>query len=160
MINIQNNFLTPDVYKKVEDYCYQAVYYYGEWDNPNQVPTGVIHNLKLDSEIVSYFPNNINDLSLYRAYINLFNAGENPNFHIDGEGLTSLLYINTEDYRLDQGGFTEILTDQQHLVSVLPIRNSLVTFDAKAIHRATSFRSYPRFTVALKYKKDNEKESN
>jgi len=151
LINIQNNFLTPDVYKKVEDYCYQADYYYGEWDNPNQVPTGVIHNLKLDSEIVSYFPNKINDLSLYRAYINLFNAGENPNFHIDGEGLTSLLYINTEDYRLDQGGFTEILTDQQHLVSVLPIRNSLVTFDAKAIHRATSFRSYPRFTVALKY---------
>ena len=36
----------------------------------------------------------IKDLSLYRAYINFFNAGESPNFHIDGEGLTSLFYLN------------------------------------------------------------------
>ena len=149
---MNKSYLYKVVYKKVENYCYQADYYYGEWDNPNQVPTGVIHNLKLDSEIVSYFPNKIKDLSLYRAYINLFNAGENPNFHIDGEGLTSLFYINTENYNLDEGGCTEILTDKQYLVSVLPIRNSLVTFDAKALHRATSFKSFPRFTVALKYK--------
>ena len=110
------------------------------------------HNLKLDSKIISYFPNKIKDLSLYRAYINLFNAGEQPNFHTDGEGLTSLFYINTENYNLDEGGCTEILTDKQYLVSVLPIRNSLVTFDAKVLHRATSFKSFPRFTVALKYK--------
>ena len=152
MVSIQNNFLTPDLYKEVENYCYQADYYYGEWDNPNQVPTGVVHNLKLDSKIISYFPSKIKDLSLYRAYINLFNAGEKPNFHIDGEGLTSLFYINTENYNLDEGGCTEILTDKQYLVSVLPIRNSLVTFDAKVLHRATSFKSFPRFTVALKYK--------
>jgi len=152
MVSIQNNFLTPDLYKEVENYCYQADYYYGEWDNPNQVPTGVVHNLKLDSKIISYFPSKIKDLSLYRAYINLFNAGEKPNFHIDGEGLTSLFYINTENYNLDEGGCTEILTNQQSLVSVLPIRNSLVTFDAKVLHRATSFKSFPRFTVALKYK--------
>ena len=151
MVSIQNNFLTPDLYKEVENYCYQADYYYGEWDNPNQVPTGVVHNLKLDSKIISYFPSKIKDLSLYRAYINLFNAGEKPNFHIDGEGLTSLFYINTENYNLDEGGCTEILTNQQSLVSVLPIRNSLVTFDAKVLHRATSFKSFPRFTVALKY---------
>tara|TARA_R100000353_G_scaffold34218_1_gene27476 strand:- start:350 stop:814 length:465 start_codon:yes stop_codon:yes gene_type:complete len=152
VVSIQNNFLTPDLYKEVENYCYQADYYYGEYDNPNQVPTGVVHDLKLDSKIVSYFPNKIKDLSLYRAYINLFNAGEKPNFHIDGEGLTSLFYINTENYNLDEGGCTEILTDKQYLVSVLPIRNSLVTFNAKLLHRATSFKSFPRFTVALKYK--------
>jgi len=151
VVDIKRNFLTPDLYKKVEDYCYQADYYYGEWDNPDQVPTGVIHNLKLDSEIVSYFPSKIKELSLYRAYINLFNAGERPNFHIDGEGLTSIFYLNSEEYKLDEGGCTEILTDQQYLISILPIRNSLVTFNAKSVHRATAFKSLPRFTVALKY---------
>ena len=151
-MNIQNNFLTPDLYKEVENYCYHADYCYGEHDGiSEQVPTGVVHDLELDSKIVSYFPSKIRGLSLYRAYINLFNAGEKPNFHIDGKGITALFYINAETYNLDEGGCTEILTDKQYLISVLPIRNSLVTFDANTPHRATSFKSFPRFTVALKY---------
>ena len=151
MVHFQRNFLTPDLYTKVEDYCYKADYYYGEKDNPNQIPTGLVHNLKLDSEIVSYFPNKMNDLPLYRAYINHFNPGEKPNFHVDGNGYTSLFYINQETYNLDEGGCTEILTHDDYLISVLPIQNTLVTFEAQLMHRATSFKNFPRFTLALKY---------
>ena len=153
MVHVQRNFLTPDLYQKVESYCYEADYYYGEPDNPNQIPTGLVHNLKLDSEIVSYFPKKVDNLFLYRTYINLFNPGEKPNFHIDsdGGGFTLLFYINQEKYDLDEGGCTEILTHEDYLISVLPIRNSLVTFEAQLSHRATSFKTQPRFTLALKY---------
>ncbi len=151
MIDIDNDFLSLDLYKKVEDYCYSADYYYGERDNPHQTPTGLVHNLKLDSPIVSYFPSKQDGFPLYRAYINHFNAGEKPNFHIDGSGRTSLYYINNETYNLDEGGCTEILTNKKYLVSILPIRNTLVTFNAGLYHRATSFKTLPRFTIALKY---------
>ena len=150
-IHLQSNFLTPESYLKVQDYCYLASYKYGEWDNEHQIPTGVVHILELDSEIVSYFPSKIENLSLHRAYINLFNAGETPNFHVDGKGLTSLFYVNAEKYNLDEGGCTEIVTSNQALTSILPIQNTLVTFDAQLVHRATSFRTLPRFTIALKY---------
>ena len=93
MIEFQRNFLTPDLYQKVEYYCYRADYYYGEQDNPQQIPTGLVHDLKLDSEIVGYFPKEKNNIPLYRVYINLFNPGEKPHFHIDGVGYTSLFYL-------------------------------------------------------------------
>lgn len=152
-MKITNNFLTPDLYEKVEDYCFKADYYYGEKDNPKQIPTGLVHDLKLDSEIVNYFPQEIDDLPLYRAYINHFNPGEKPFFHIDGTGYTSLFYINCDNYNLDEGGCTEIRTHENYLISVLPFKNTLVTFKAELEHRATSFKTLPRFTIALKYDK-------
>ncbi len=153
MLNIQSNYLLPNLYKEVENYCYNADYYYGERDTPNSIPVGLVHDLKLDSKIVSYFPKVENNLFLFRAYINLFSAGEQPNFHTDEGKLTSLYYINIDNYNLNEGGCTEILTHKQHLVSVLPIRNTLVTFDAELPHRATSFKNMSRFTLALKYDK-------
>ena len=151
MVNIERNFLHPQFYEHVRNYCYNADYYYGEQDNPNQIPTGLVHELKLDSTIVKYFPDKQKDLLLYRAYINHFNAGEKPNFHTDGEGVTSLFYINERDYTLDEGGCTEILVNKDYLLSVIPVANTLVTFDANLYHRATSFKTLPRFTIALKY---------
>lgn len=152
MVHFKRNFLTPDLYQKVENYCYVAAYHYGETDNPDQIPTGLIHNLKLDSEILSYFPKEIDNFPLYRGYINHFNPGEKPNFHFDGaHGYTSLFYINQETYNFDEGGCTEILAHDDYLISVLPIKNSLVTFEANLMHRATSFKTLPRFTLALKY---------
>tara|TARA_Y100000401_G_C8298431_1_gene212675 strand:- start:317 stop:778 length:462 start_codon:yes stop_codon:yes gene_type:complete len=152
MVNIEHDFLTTQFYEHVRTYCYTADYYYGENDFPEQPPTGLVHNLKLDNTIVKYFPQKQKDLSLYRAYINYFTAGEKPNFHIDGEhGVTSIFYINERNYSLDEGGCTEILVNKDYLISVLPIANTLVTFDANLYHRATSFKTLPRFTIALKY---------
>ena len=72
MVSIQNNFLTPDLYKEVENYCYHADYCYGEHDGvTDQVPTGVVHDLELDSKIVSYFPSKIRGLSLYLSLIHI-----------------------------------------------------------------------------------------
>lgn len=158
MIHFQNNFLSSDLYQKVESYCYRADYYYGETDNENEIPTGLVHNFELDNEIVSYFPTKLRDLSLYKAYINLFYPGEKPNFHIDGvdgpidkDRLTALFYINDKNYDLNEGGCTEILTHDNYFISVRPIQNTLATFDAQLLHRATSFKTLPRFTIALKY---------
>tara|TARA_A100001391_G_scaffold60721_1_gene37876 strand:+ start:3472 stop:3933 length:462 start_codon:yes stop_codon:yes gene_type:complete len=151
MVNIQSHYLSPDLYKEVEGYCYNADYYYGERDHPNAIPTGLVHNLQLDSLIVSYFPKEQKNLSLVRAYINYFAAGEHPKFHVDHGKLTSLYYINTDDYNIDEGGCTEIITHPQYITSILPYKNTLITFDAKLVHKATSFKTRPRFTIALKY---------
>ena len=147
MIKVQPNYLPLRQYQQIEDYCYAADYYYGERDNPHTQPTGLVHNLSLNSHIVKYFPTK----GLFRAYINYFSAGEQPHFHVDHGRLTSLYYINEEGYNLNEGGCTEIHTHEGHLTSVLPFRNTLVTFDAVLPHRATSFNTLPRFTLALKY---------
>ena len=146
MIKIQPNYLSPDLYQQVEDYCYTASYLYGERDHPDVAPTGFTHDLDLDSKIVSYFPTQ----GLFRAYINYFSAGENPMFHTDYGRLTSLFYINEESYDINEGGCTEMLTDNS-ITGIIPFRNTLATFDANIVHRATSFNTRPRFTLALKY---------
>ena len=43
------------------------------------------------------------------------------------------------------------------LIYLLPKKNRLIVFDGVLQHRATSFRNYPRITVALKYIKEEQK---
>tara|TARA_B100000424_G_scaffold270157_2_gene268798 strand:- start:130 stop:597 length:468 start_codon:yes stop_codon:yes gene_type:complete len=152
MLDIKHNYLSAEQYKNVENYCYSASYVYGERDNPYQMPTGLVHNLELNNKLVDYFPRVVNTFPLFRAYINFFSSGDKPNFHVDGEsGYTSLFYINSEAYNSNEGGCTEIFDGKDTMTSVMPFRNTLLTFSANKLHRATPFRTQPRFTVALKY---------
>ena len=153
MLEIKHNYLALDQYKEVENYCFKAKYEYGERDNPHQMPTGLVHNLEKESNIAKLFPMFIKEAFLYRIYINYFAIGEQPNFHIDGQnGYTSIFYINTEAYNSNEGGCTEIFNGKDTITSVMPFRNTLITFPANNLHRATPFRTQPRFTIALKYK--------
>ena len=90
------------------------------------------------------------DLKLDRMYVNCFASSENPHFHIDGDyGITMLYYVNDE-WDIEMGGETQFLIDDE-IRGVLPFPNRLVYFDANILHKATSYRSGHRFTLALKY---------
>ena len=82
-------------------------------------------------------------------YINCFVPGENPYYHIDGEGLTFLYYPNL-DWDVQQGGETQFYIDE-NIYGIIPKPNRMVVFDGMILHRATSFRNQHRFTVAIKY---------
>ena len=89
-------------------------------------------------------------MKLYRMYINCFAPNENPYFHVDGEGYTFLYYCDNEEFDLNEGGETQFLVDND-LMGVLPVPNRMVIFDGTIKHRATTYRSRHRFTIAIKY---------
>jgi hypothetical protein len=48
------------------------------------------------------------------------------------------------------GGETQFVIDDE-IKGVFPIPNRMVMFNANILHRATTFRSRHRFTLAIKY---------
>jgi hypothetical protein len=85
-----------------------------------------------------------------RVYINCFAPLENPYFHTDGDIGTTFLYYPNKRWELDEGGETQFFIDNS-IYGVPPIPNRLIYFDANLLHRATSFRSSHRFSIAVKY---------
>lgn len=88
-----------------------------------------------------------------RLYVNCFSPNDNPYFHTDdAEGVNSktFLFYPTPGYNINDGGETQFEIDGA-LYGVSAIPNRLVSFPAQVLHRATSFRSRYRFTVAIKY---------
>ena len=155
---ISDNFLSAseaaDVYTEIKMYAYT----YGEADTVGGPPTGMVHNFHPDSYLLKQllerlykvFPKLVGHLP-FRSYINYFTAGENPYFHTDGDqGITVLIYAIPET-SLDEGGETQFLEDNHCIYSVLPRPGRAVVFDARVVHKATSFRTQPRFTIALKF---------
>ena len=157
-LNISDNFLSEEDYKKVIEYCVKANYTYGEVDNSDTPPTGMVSEITEDSDLFSLFADIIENKyekltkdKIYRMYINCFAPSENPYFHTDGESGVTVLYYPTENWNINEGGETQFLTDE-HIIGILPIPNRVIVFDAPIPHKATSFRSQHRFTVAIKYK--------
>ena len=153
---IIDNFLEKNDLEYVIDYCVKSSYTYGETDREKTPPTGMIHSIISDEDIYKLFEskirnfNLVNDMTLYRMYVNCFAPSENPYFHIDGDsGLSFLFYIN--NWKLDDGGETQFLIDNQ-IKGVLPIPNRIVGFDANILHKATTFMNNHRFTLAIKFK--------
>jgi hypothetical protein len=157
MINVIDNFLTENYYKEVIEYCKISPFYYGETDNTNTPPTGMVCNIDLNSEISLFFQEKLiehneilKSLNLYRMYINCFSPSENPYFHTDGNSGITCLYYPTEEWNYDDGGETQFIINDE-IKGILPIPNRMVIFDANLLHKATSFRNKHRFTVAIKY---------
>ena len=160
LIKVFDNFLSEKDFNYVNNYCLTANYTYGERDNFDTPPVGMVSEIPLDSQITSLFQNVINQkisqvlpYNLYRSYINCFSPLENPYFHTDGDnGLTLLFYPNKE-WSLNDNGETQILLKNQvdQIVGIFPIPNRMLVFDASLLHRATSFRDKHRFTIAFKY---------
>ena len=155
-INYDDNFLSQNEYESVLDYCINTEYSFGEVDDENLPPTGMVRNIEKVEMIYDLFSQRLEekcsflkDMKLYRMYVNCFTPGENPYFHIDGEGLTFLYYVNPE-WNVQEGGETQFYVDD-NVYGVSPIPNRLVMFNGMILHRATSFRSQHRFTVAIKY---------
>ena len=160
MIKVFDNFLSEKDFNYVSDYCSTANYTYGERDNFDTPPVGMVSEITLDSEFASLFQNVINQkisqvspYNLYRSYINCFAPSENPYFHTDGDSGLTLLYYPNKEWNLSDQGETQIVLNNQvdRIVGILPIPNRMLIFDANLVHRATSFRNKHRFTIAFKY---------
>jgi hypothetical protein len=165
-----NKALSPEDFRFVSEFAYDASYCYGERDESQYKPTGLISELCPDNdkhqEIVDIFHNLIckkfSDLEgyrLYRAYVNCFAPREVANFHQDCDDdqdqITFLFYANTTYNGLNDGGTTEFYLDEK-IIAIPPIPNTLVRFTSRVLHRATPLNSEHRFTYAFKYcKEDN-----
>lgn len=107
----------------------------------------------MHGKCISQFPF-LEKLALDSVYINCFAPGEKPYFHIDTpEGISqsyTCLYYANQNWDLNQGGETQFYMNNG-IYGILPIPNRMVIFDGSIQHRATSFRNYHRFTIAVKY---------
>jgi hypothetical protein len=165
-----NKALDPDDFREVSEYALDSQFTYGEQDDSDSKPTGMICELDpenddddtivgiFESLIYARFPE-IKEYKLYRAYINCFAPREAANFHVDcdldEDQVTFLFYANPRYTGLNEGGCTEFYLDEK-IIGIPPIPNTLVKFTSSILHRATPLLSDHRFTYALKYcKEDN-----
>ena len=157
MYKIYDDFLKPDEHRSVLEYCFNAEYVYGETDTATTRPTGVVHEMSggVVHEMFRVKTGKIvpPGLKLYRMYVNCFSPRELPYFHTDGPNGVTLLYYPQYNWKLDDGGETQIVVDE-NILGIVPIPNRMVMFDANLQHRATTFRNRHRFTVAIKYEKE------
>ena len=136
----------------------ENTYRYGERDREGLEPVGMSLEIE-DPELFNFLADiakskfdRLQDLELQRAYVNLFLPNDRPYFHQDGNVFTCLFYV-TPQYDMDEGGETQFIVN--NIIQGLPPRpGRLVIFDGMMWHRATSYRSHPRLTVALKFIKN------
>lgn len=156
-IQTSDNFFNKRDQNMIISYCNSCSYTYGEVDNQNTPPTGMVHNIPESEKIYSLFESKLSTVpfikgrELYRMYVNCFASSENPYFHTDGEDGYTFLYYPQKDWKLDDGGETQFIIDN-NLYGILPEPNRMIMFEANIPHRATTFRDRYRFTVAIKYK--------
>jgi hypothetical protein len=155
---IIDNFLSQEDHYKIWEYCNRESYKPGEKDQSNLPPTGIVHEISIKSDINSIFTNilysKVDILKKYvnyRSYINCFTPGENPYWHQDGKGYTCLYYPNIKYNELNEGGETQFLIDGPEIKGILPISNRMIIFNGLIYHRATSFRTQHRYTIAIKF---------
>jgi len=157
MIKIHDNFLEKEDLESFYSFCLRSPYYYGERDNPDNTPTGLISPVNPDNFWYGFFKERSREVfgieqRIYRMYINLFVPGELPYFHYDGpSGEHTLLFYPNPYKHIDSGGETKFLVNDE-IRSILPVTNRSILFDASITHSASSFRDDPRFTLAIKFK--------
>ena len=157
MIKVIDNFFDESIHHNIWDYCNSVSYKIGERDNHNTLPTGGVFEIENNNTLFDFLNKELNDkfkelnnLRCYRSYINCFAPSENPYFHYDNDkGYTCLFYPNLE-FKLEEGGETQFLVDNK-IEGILPIPNRMVLFNANLHHKATSYRTKHRFTIAIKY---------
>jgi hypothetical protein len=165
-ISVYDSLFSKDEMDKIINIMLRnCPFHYGECDNPNTPPTGLVCDfgkIQLDErfqKLLNDFVNKIyekneilKNTKLYRIYLNYFAPGENPYFHIDGRGTMTCLYYLNPEHDVNEGGETQFLINNE-IKGVQSKPGRLVIFDGSLKHRATSFRSHPRLTLAIKFHK-------
>ncbi len=152
MINVYDNFLGDATRQQIFKQCHKLFYKMGETDRPDCPPTGMVSQLEEHDMIIpKLIEEKLNRLasSLIRFYVNYYAPGENPYFHDDGDCITYLYYPNNIS-DIDEGGETQFLLEGK-IDSIPYAPDRLIEFDGRIPHKATSFRSTYRFTIAAKY---------
>ena len=147
---IIDDYLSISNYEQIRNYVQDATYKHGEVDYVGSYSIGMVHELPINKEL--NFPTHINNYPLVRAYINFYSPRELAVFHVDADDpqSTTLLYYPCPTYELNEGGATELVINN-NIVGVRSIANRLLAFKSNILHRSTPFKSYPRWTIALKY---------
>jgi len=160
MIKIYDNFFSLSEKEKIYKDILNLKYTYGEKDRSDTKPTGFVSDLSEDNYSYNIIYNKLKknklltNLKVYRKYVNLFKPNENPFFHTDNEkGYTVLYYsLHNINYNLDEGGETQFyIKKTKSIKAIIPNDGRIVIFDASLIHKATSFRNFDRYTIALKF---------
>ena len=145
----QNNQL----YNKL---LYDTAYYYGEKDRIDTPKNGFTSEINKDDELFKMlceiiFKKNprLKEKECQRSYVNLVLPKEKLYFHQDGDVTTFLFYFNPI-VTYDEGGETQFIINNE-LISVLPVPSRMIEFDGMIWHKATSFMTIPRISVALKF---------
>ena len=84
-----------------------------------------------------------------RFYVNRFQPREVPQFHADGDVVTCVLYADPGNWTPHDHGETQLLINAE-IRGILPIPNRMLVFDGRLLHRATSFQTRRRHTIAAK----------
>ena len=84
-----------------------------------------------------------------RFYVNRFKPKEVPQFHADGDVITCLLYADPGNWSPHDHGETQLLIGGE-IRGILPLPNRMLVFDGRILHRATSFQTRVRHTIAAK----------
>ena len=145
------------------DYVKDLNYTYGEQDNKDTPPTGMVAELSTEKDVIYHKLSELyHDLcpvsdqynQIDRAYVNAFAPRELPYYHTDGDCITLLYYANPMWFP-DWGGETKIIKYDREVFAIAPVPGRIVIFNGSLRHTATSFRNTHRFTVALKFKSEN-----
>ena len=160
MIEKNEKYKIIDDYLSIEEYemCWKyvssvATYQPGEKDHHNSYPIGMVSELSCEhGKTFKLFPKHIHGAKLNRMYINYYSPRELSVFHIDSNdpNAYTLLYYPCPSYHPDEGGTTELSIDGE-ILGVRSVANRLLIFKSDIPHRATPFKSYQRYTIALKY---------
>ena len=168
-IKVYDNILSPEENEKYRIVLlHECFFTYGEDDGDNTEPSGVICDFaklinsgsKLSPVLKTITENlvdniykneeSLKNMKLNRVYLNLFIPNENPSFHIDGKNTVTCLYYLNPPLDINEGGETQFLIDEE-IKGVISKPGRLTIFDGGLLHRATSFRKYPRLTMALRF---------
>lgn len=161
---IFDDFLSEDDKETVLNFCTNARYAYGEADGESTfidyIPSGMSKDIIIfdppykifSNKIAELFPE-VDGLKLNRMYINCFAPNENTFFHVDGTAYT-FLYYPQDDWNIDMGGETQFYIDDI-IIGSPPKPNRMIMFNGETLlHRAMSFRTQYRFSIAIKYDLD------
>lgn len=136
---------------------YYKSYFWGEFDNEEHERSGMVYDIddvelkeRLES-VIFKADSNLANKNLVRAYVNLFQPFERPKYHVDGNVTTCLFYINPK-VGVNEDGATYFFENDRY-VGIPPTPGRLVIFDGNLLHRASTFNSMPRISVAFKYEK-------
>jgi hypothetical protein len=168
-IIVHDNILTDEENEKYRvTLIRDCSFKYGEHDGPNTEPTGVVCDFTQHIRSGSILTNNLNcilnnlltkiyekneslkKMDLYRIYLNLFIPNEKPSFHTDGDNTITCLYYLNPEMDPNEGGETQFLIDEE-IKGVISKPGRLAIFDGGLKHRATSFKTKPRLTLAFKF---------
>ena len=147
-------FLHPETFPKVISELGRLHHWQPEIDFKGAAPVGETCELPSSFETYRAIIQELKKLfpvpwTIDRFYVNRFKPREVPQFHADGDVITCLLYADPGNWSPRDHGETQLLIGGE-IRGILPLPNRMLVFDGRILHRATSFQTRVRHTIAAK----------